>query len=770
MNSFERIAVIGAGTMGAGIAGQVANSGHEVLLIDLYGNQDHPNAVAEAGYHRLLNPGQPGLIDPEAGQRIRLGNLRDDFKELSNCDWIAEAVVERLEVKQDIYHRLDAVTDEKTVITSNTSTIPIHLLTEGMPESFCRRFAVTHFFNPVRFMRLLELVGSDETDPDILDRLDDFCDRQLGKGVIRCGDTPGFLANRIGVYSLQTALFKAFEFNLSAGEADAVFGRPMAIPKTGVFGLYDLIGIDLMADVMRSLKRTLPENDPFHAVSAELPMIQSMIENNQTGNKKGQGFYKVDQQGFRCEFNHQSQQYERYAKPRITIVEQAEQTGLRSLLDDESVYGQYAWQVLSDILVYSASLIPEVTPDPAAIDDAMKLGYNWVNGPFEMMDALGVDYVASRLESEGRSVPDFMEQGRAAGFYAVRDGRLSSLQANDGHVRIKRPAGVSRFNEVRRELKPQNTTESASWYEHDGIVVVEFHCKANVLNQESMDILADALRHVASRGNQGLIVHNDAQHFSCGVDLSKVREFIRKDDLDGLDTFLDHFQRTVMDLKDAAFPVVAAPVGMSIGGGYEVVLHAPEVICHANSVMGLVESGVGLIASGGGCKETLYRWIEKLNGKDECEDACWKAFMNLGYGTTATSPVLALQQAMLRDNDRYEMNRDRIYASARASIRSGKNQDPLVRNDLKMPGKPLFDSMIDWLKRALSDGKIMKHDMVVATELARIVSGGEVQPNTVFSEADFLESERRSFLKLAQTKETQERISSLLDTGKAIRN
>ncbi|MYB34270.1 MAG: acetoacetyl-CoA reductase, partial [Gammaproteobacteria bacterium] len=422
------------------------------------------------------------------------------------------------------------------------------------------------------------------------------------------------------------------------------------------------------------------------------------------------------------------------------------------------------------VLVYSASLVPEVTNDLVAIDDAMKLGYNWGNGPFEMLDMLGVDYVASRLESEGRRIPDFMEQGRKTGFYALRDNRLSTLQANADHIPIQRPEGVLRFHEIRRQIKPQNTTESASWYEHDDIVIVEFHSKANALNQDSMNILADALENVTLRGNKGLIVHNDDQHFSCGVDLSKVREFFETDNLDGLDSFLKHFQETVMALKNAEFPVVVAPVGMSIGGGYEVVLHAPEVICHANSVMGLVESGVGLIASGGGCKETLYRWVEKLNCKNEIDNACWKAFMNLGYGTTTTSPLLALEQAMLRDNDRHEINRDRIYASARSGILSGKNQEPLVRDNLSMPGRPLFHKMIDWLNEALANGKLMKHDTAVATEIAAIVTGGDVDPGTSFSEADFLENERRSFLKLVQTRQTQERIAGLLDMGKAVRN
>ena len=770
MSKLEKIAVIGAGTMGAGIAGQIANAGHEVMLLDLHAEGDKPNAVAEAGYRRLLDPNQPGLMSRDAGERIRLGNLRDDFAELAGCDWVAEAVVERLDVKRGLYRRLDETCGERTIITSNTSTIPIRLLTEGMGDSFCRRFAVTHFFNPVRFMRLLELVGSDRTDPAVLDLLDDFCERELGKGVVRCGDTPGFLANRVGVYTLQLALHKAVEMGLSAGEADAIFGRPMGLPKTGVFGLYDLIGIDLMADVARSLVSILPQGDAFHAVSAEIPLMQDMIRNGQTGNKRGKGFYRVDENGIRNELNRGSGEYEPFVRPQLPLADEAERLGIGRLLDDDSLYGRFAWEVLSNMLVYAASLVPAVTEDPVAIDDAMKLGYNWTRGPFELLDELGTGAVASRLESEGRAMPDYLDRGRSTGFYSVRGDRLGALGPDGTWLAIRRPQDVVRFSETRRLIRPENTTASASWYAHDDMAIVEFHSKANVLGPDSMAILADAMANTGPMGHKGLLVHNDAQHFSCGVDLGMVRQFIDRDDMDGLDSFLDHFQRTVMALKNAPYPVVAAPVGLSIGGGFEVVLHARRVICHANSVMGLVESGVGLIPSGGGCKETLYRWIEKLGCKDDIEKACWRAFMNIGYGKTAASPVLAVRQAMLRDNDGYEMNRDRIYSAARQAVRTGEGQKALERKDLSMPGHPLFDRMAAWLDGARADGKLMPHDVAVGTEIARIVSGGGIDPGTRLSEQDFLDSERRSFLRLSQTRATRERIEGLLDSGKTIRN
>ena len=295
--TINKVAVIGAGTMGAGIAGQVANAGIEVWLLDLPSDGDDVNAVAQRGLDRLSNPDSPGLMSKEAQGRIHVGNTRDDFHQLADCDWIAEAVVERLDIKQDLYRRIEAVTGNDVIITSNTSTIPISLLTKGMSAAFGERFAITHFFNPVRFMRLLELVRGEHTRQDIMDTLDAFCEERLGKGVVVCADTPGFLGNRVGVFAIQCALHEAVKLGLSPAEADAIFGRPMGIPKTGVFGLYDLIGIDLMADVAKSLETILPANDDFHAYAQPVPLMTDMIANGQTGNKGGKGFYRDGDNG-----------------------------------------------------------------------------------------------------------------------------------------------------------------------------------------------------------------------------------------------------------------------------------------------------------------------------------------------------------------------------------------------------------------------------------------------------------------------------------------
>lgn len=771
--TFKKVAVIGAGTMGSGIAGQVANAGVEVWLLDLP-SDDNVNALAERGLERLRETA--GLMSKDYEQYIHIGNTRDDFHQLADCDWVAEAVVERLDIKKNLYQQIDEVCSEKTLISSNTSSIPIKLLVEDMPESFRKRFAITHFFNPVRFMPLLELVRGEDTAQDVMDRFEQFCDKELGKGVIDCLDTPGFLGNRVGCFAIQAALQAANDMGLSPVQADAIFGRPMGIPKTGVFGLYDLIGIDLMSDVAQSLVNTLPESDLFNAEAPKLPLMVDMITNGQTGNKQGQGFYRTVN-GVREVIDLKTGQYSIAERLNLPLALKAEKEGVMHLLNDDGIYGEFAWRVLSRTLSYAAALIPEVGHDPLGVDDAMKLGYNWVKGPFALIDEIGVDYFIKRLQSEGRAVPAFLNEAAGSGFYRVSNTQSGSQSNNELQVRVwgggwqtvNRPKGVARFNERRQTLTPQNTTEVASWFDLDGIALVEFHSKANALDGDSMAILADAIDHIESKGMRGLIVHNDAQHFSCGVNLQAVRGFFRDEDMDGLDAFLAHFQSTVHRMAMSHFPVVCAPVGMSLGGGFEVVLHSKQVICHANSTMGLVESGVGVIPAGGGCKETLYRWYETL-GKDDVSEAAWKAFMNLGYGRTCSSPVLATQQAMLRDNDHFLSNRDRLLPAAINAIESSAQQQHFVRPDLAMPGKDVFQDMVQWLNEAKAQGKLTPHNVVVATELARIVTGGDVIKGTMMSEQDLFDAERKSFLSLVSTDATRERINSMLDTGTTVQN
>ena len=770
--SIKKVAVIGAGTMGSGIAGQVANAQVEVWLLDLpNADAENVNALSQRGLERLRET--EGLMSKDFESFIHIGNTRDDFHQLADCDWIAEAVVERLDVKKDLYKKIDQVCHAKAYISSNTSSIPIRLLVEDMPTSFRQRFAITHFFNPVRFMPLLELVRGEDTSQQVMHDLGNFCDKELGKGVINCLDTPGFLGNRVGCFAIQCALLAAVEMGLSPVQADAIYGRPMGIPKTGVFGLYDLIGIDLMSDVAQSLLNTLPATDPYHAESKQIPLMLEMIENGQTGNKQGHGFYRT-LDGERQVIDLNTGEYAAASRINLSIALKSEQQGVIHLLQDDSIYGEFAWRVLSRTLSYAASIIPEVGNGPVGIDNAMKLGYNWIKGPFELIDEIGVDYFIDRLHNDNRKIPPFLAEAAGSTFYRVENSQLQARQMGGGWAEISSPSAGARFNEKRQTLTPRNSCDVASWFDLDGMAIVEFHSKANALDADSMAILADAIDHVEASDMRGLIIHNDAQHFSCGVNLQAVRAFFQAEDMHGLDKFLDHFQQTVHRLSVADFPVVCAPVGMSLGGGFEVVLHAKQVICHANSTMGLVESGVGLIPGGGGCKETLYRWVEQLGDPEDISEAAWKAFMNLGYGRTCSSPILARQQAMLRSNDRFLSNRDRLLPEAIQAIElattGASEQKAFHRPSLAVPGTEVFIAMVTWLRKAHADGNLTPHNVVVATELARIVSGGDVPAGTMMSEQDFYDAERTAFLKLVATEATRERINSMLDKGVVVQN
>jgi len=761
----KKVAVIGAGTMGAGIAGQVANAGVEVWLLDLPSSGDSVNALAERGFKRLQNLNSPGLMSNDAGQLIHCGNTEDDFAQLADCDWIAEAVVERLDVKQALYQRIDAITGPDTIVTSNTSTIPISLLTKGMPQEFCERFAITHFFNPVRFMRLLELVRGEHTRDDVIDTLDEFCESNLGKGVVVCEDTPGFLGNRVGVFAIQCALHTAFDMNLSPAEADALFGRPMGIPKTGVFGLYDLIGIDLMADVAKSLQSILPAGDEFHQYAQPIPLMTQMVVNGQTGNKGGQGFYRDTESGKEV-LNLANGVYQPTSRLQLPLAQKAEAHGVAELLDDDSAYGRFAWQVLSSTLNYAASLIPEIGSNILPIDDAMKLGYNWIYGPFELLDQIGAHRVVERMQQEDRNVaPMLLLAAKKQGFYQIIDQQLCSLDQCGDYVAIKRPSGVLRFSELRQTLTPEYSNAKASWFVHDSAAIVEFHSKANALDKDSMDVIRHALEQAKKRQLRGVVLHNDAQHFSCGVNLTAFRGFFETEDYTGIDNFLNYFQQTMHAINTCPLPVIAAPAGMSIGGGFEVVLAADHVIGHANSVMGLVEASVGVVPGGGGCKEYLYRWYEVLG---DIKAAAWKAFMLVGYGWTAKSPIEATEQAMLYPEDQYMMNRDRLLGEALSQLDNVKKAKP--RKPLPMAGENTYREMMDWLFEAEDQQKITSHDVAVGSELARIFTGGKIKPNTMMSEQDLFDLERESFLRLAKSSDTQARIVSMLDQGSPIRN
>ena len=764
-SSFQNIAVIGAGTMGSGIAAQIANAGLPVLLLDLPARTPGQPHSAEAAIDRLLNSDPPQLMHKNRTELISTGTIDDDFDKLAACDLIIEAVIEQLPVKQALYKRLHQTISADCIVTSNTSTIPISLLVSDMPVDFARRFAITHYFNPVRFMRLLELVRGAHTDEAIMDALADFNDRILGKGVVRCGDTPGFLGNRVGVYALQLSLHEALSAGIPIEQADALISRPLGIPKTGVFGLYDLIGIDLMSDVAASLRSILPDGDAFHAVGDDPALVTAMIADGWTGNKGKGGFYRDTESGRQVRIieggadglswrDVSSQLPDAVQLSLSAAARQGEP--LDPLLADTSPGGRFAQTALVKILAYAASLVPAITTSPQDIDDAMKLGFNWQRGPFELIDAVGLDRLAALAAELGLILPDQLTT-RTQPYYAVTGGVLEIDTADKGYQPVALPDGVMRFSLARRTAEKLAGNEAASLYRLAGdLRLVEFHSKANALTGQSMQMVSLA----ASDPGRGIIIHNDAQHFSAGVDLNRFLAFIRAGDWPAMDAFLDDFQQAVKLLKYCPVPVVGAPSGLAAGGGFEVLMHCDKLVVHDNSTLGLVESGVGLVPSGGGVKEAYLRWYQATGDWDE---AAWQTWMQVGYGRTGTSPELSAKFQYFRPGtDIRIISRDRLLPLAIDTVvQMQTGYTPPPQPEVRLASSAVLAKMDAFMTEGVNRGDFAAHNKTVAMQIATIIVADEGESQDS-SEQALYDRERRAFLNLAQTDKTGRWIAAML--------
>jgi len=758
---FKRIAVIGAGTMGSGIAGQIANAGQKVLLLDL------TKEATEYALERLQKSEPAPLHQRSNIDLIETGTIGSDFNKLAECDWIIEAVVERLDIKRNLYKRLDDVINDDCIVTSNTSTIPIKLLVAEMPLAFRQRFAITHYFNPVRYMRLLELVRGADTRTDVIDKLSTYNDEVLGKGVVPCDDTPGFLGNRVGVFALQVGMDEAFKQGLSIEHADALMGRPMGIPKTGVFGLYDMIGVDLMSDVVDTLGDILPENDVFHAVGrSNNPangLVNSMIAEGFTGQKSGKGgFYREDNaiELLNGRMRPRTTQLPQMAQA-AAIAQQEGRETLPLMIEGDGPHTRFCRNFLGRVLAYAAALIPEVTRTPQDIDDAMKMGFNWIRGPFEMIDALGAATVIELAKDAGCEIPLALSVSAQHGcFYKADAGTLMVRNFEDPPVLkpVSLPEGTQRFSLTRRILKPIASNQAASLWELPGdLRLVEFHSKANALNAESMQIVQQA----ANDHGRGILIHNDAQHFSAGVDLNRFADFIERNAWDEMDSFLNDFQQAVAALKYCPVPVVGAPSGLALGGGFEVLLHCDRLITHANSVLGLVESGVGVVPGGGGVKTTYQRWLEATQ---DPEIAAWETWIQIGYGKTGESPEQATKLRYFRpEYDHTVMNRDKLITQATALIeKMGVNYTPPIRPQMVLPGNAILQKMDGFMADGVTKGWFKPHNKTTAMQIATIVVNTTSNEPLTVTEQNMFDRERAAFLQLANTSDTKRWINAML--------
>ena len=772
-NAIERVAVIGSGVMGGGIAAHLANAGAGVLLLDVAAKDGSDrSAVARAAVDRLAKSRPPAFMHRRAARRIDAGNLDDDLPRVAEADWIVEAVVERLDVKRDLYARLDAVRRPGAIVSSNTSTIPLARLVEGASEGLRRDFAITHFFNPPRYMRLLEIVRGPETRPDLVERLRGFADRRLGKGVVECKDTPGFIANRIGVFWLQCALIEAIAAGLGVEQADAALGPAAGIPKTGVFGLLDLIGLDLMPHVAGSMDALLPPDDDLRRYMEVPEVLRRMVAGGYTGRKGKGGFYRLRREGgerIKESVDLATGEYHRSERVRLACVDAAKTGGLRALVEHDSEEGRYAWRVLSSVLAYTAALVPGISDDAADVDAAMRLGYNWQAGPFEMADRLGAGWLADRLRAEGRPVPPMLEAAREGGFYRETGGRVERLGAAGGYAPLVRPSGTQRLADVKRGRARVIGNDSASlWDAGRDVACLEFHTRMNTLDQGSLTLIGQALELVPDRF-AGLVIHNDGEHFSAGANLGEALFAIGAGAWDRLAGASALGQRTFKAMKYAPFPVVGAPAGMALGGGCEVLLHCDAIVAHAETYAGLVEAGVGLIPAWGGCKELLARYAHQ--GPRGPMPPVSRAFETVSLAKVSQSAHEARDMGILRREDTIVMNRDRVLAEAVDKVHAlHSGYAPPEPPVFRLPGRSGQAALALAIGEFARTGKATPHDVVVATALARVLSGGNADPIDEVGEDAVLTLERETLLSLVRTPETQARIEHMLETGRPLRN
>ncbi len=764
----KKVVIIGSGTMGSGIAAQVANAGIPVSLLDLPSKEGSRNQIAENAKERILKSRPPLFIEKNRIDIISAGNTEDDFNLVEEADWVVEAVVERIDIKHNIYEKIEKVRKEDSIISSNTSTIPLKVLSEKMSDGMKKNFCITHFFNPVRYMGLLEIVTEPINDKEKIGILKSFCDEKLGKGVILCKDSPGFLGNRVGVYAIQVAMTEAFKMNLTIEEADAVFGRPMGIPKTGVFGLYDLIGLDLMVDVLKSFIKELPKEDPFHEVAQENPFITKMIEDGYTGRKGKGGFYRINKEGGNKVLESINLKTGEYSKTKKISLE-TETLDFIFLIRRVDKLGDYAWSVLSKIILYASSLIPSVTDEYNNIDEAMRLGFNWTIGPFEILDKIGIEFFAE--QDQNLKLSRFLNNlylNEQVDWYTNKQlylkNNLRTLRRRSNIYWLKTDVRTNE-NLIFNSAKIY-TSETVRPYgiETEGYNIVEFTTKGNTLDSDSMYALSKATE-------KNLIILNDALQFSAGVNLNYVMEFAEQKEWRKIQKFIFDFQQTCKKLKYSEFPVISAPSGLAIGGGFEVVCQSDYVVSHTNVVLGLVETLVGLIPAGGGCKEMLWRWMQTEEAKNDLNFAPLKVFDLIGYAKTASSPNEAMPYKFLLDKDKVVINRDRLlFESEKLLDEIMYTYKPPVEPFFKLPGSSVRDKMYEILENLYKEKKILDHGMEVGKQLAFVLSGGNTSIDNELSEEDLYTLEREAFMNLIQMPKTQERIKHTLKTGKPLVN
>lgn len=794
----QQVAVIGSGVMGAGIAGQFANAGIRVYLFDIVpAGEKRRSILAEKAIERLLHSDPAPLMHPSKAQLIIPSNLEDDLHHLCEVDWIIEAIVERLDVKQALYQKVDTLRKAGCPVSSNTSTLPLHVLVEGMPESFQQDFLITHFFNPPRYMRLLELVGGPKTRPELLKQLHDFADITLGKGVVHCHDTPGFIANRIGCFWIQVALQEAINLGITVEEADAVMSKPLGIPKTGVFGLMDLIGLDLMPLIAKAFQTTLPSTDAFHEIYQPPALITRMINEGYTGRKGKGGFYRITKENgnkITETIDLQSGDYRPTIKAHLASVDAAKEN-LKSLLNHPDKGGQYARSVLLKTWHYVLSLVPEIADTIIDIDMAMRLGYNWKYGPFELIDRLGTEtqsgtsYLMTEFEKAGMSIPPLLKATNGQPFYHIQADKKLYLTTQGRPEEIPLSKEAWSLGQMKLKHSPVFKGAATLWDVGDGVACLELTTKMNSIDPSVLTFIQQTIEKV-SKEFRALMIGGDTEYFCAGANLGFLLYAANMAAWNMIEDVIDQGQKTYMALKYAPFPVVSAPSGMALGGGCEMLLHSDAIQAHAETYTGLVEVGVGVIPGWGGCKELLLRQLQARQEADSLTSkmgkmfsfipvikgfntmpAILKTFETIAFATVSKSAHHAQDMKILNSLSHITMNRDRLLADAKKlALTLAQHYSPPTPATIYLPGKTAKTAMEMGLKSYVKSGKASEHDALIGTTLAHVLSGGTTDIHTPLSEQHLLDLEKAGFMELIKHPKTLARIEHMLELGKPLRN
>ncbi|WP_163582041.1 3-hydroxyacyl-CoA dehydrogenase/enoyl-CoA hydratase family protein [Gracilibacillus saliphilus] len=793
----RRAAVIGSGVMGASIAAHLANVGIPCLLLDIVPDQltedekskglrldskEVRNRLAVNAIKRMKKTKPAPLYDEDLASFISLGNIEDDLERIKEVDWVVEVIVENLAIKKQLLERIEKVWEKGIVVSSNTSGISINAMVEGRSDAFKEHFLGTHFFNPPRYMKLLEIIPGKQTRPEIIDRMNQFCEKKLGKGVVVAKDTPNFIANRIGAYSLHITLNEMLDKGYTVEEIDACTGPAIGRPKSATFRTLDLVGLDTFVHIANNMYDKL--TDEAEKKVFKVPeILRMLVEKGWIGEKTGQGFYKKvkNEKGKEIlSLNVQTMEYEPQKKTVSASLEAAKMAKgakqkLKALLGAQDQYSELAWNTLKKVLLYSAEKVGEIADSILEIDQAMKWGFNWELGPFETWDAIGLERSVKRMESEGESVPRWVKDWIKAGnqsFYKKQEGTMF-FASDSVYKQIEPKPEVISLRTLKEQNKVVKSNSGASLIElGDGIACLEFHSPNNAIGADILMMIEESIKEVR-RNYDGLVIANQGRNFCVGANLMMLLMEAQDEEWDEVDHIIRQFQNTMYHLKQFEKPVIAAPHRMTLGGGVEVCLPADQVVASAETYYGLVEVGVGLIPAGGGCKELICRLSNSVTNPDaDLQPYVNQIFETIGMAKVSTSALDAKKLGYLRDQDTVVVHQDHlIYEAKQAALRLvEQDYTPEPKEEIRVvgsEGKALLKLGAYQMKLA---GYISDHDQLIANKLAHVLAGGDVPAGTRVSEQYMLDLEREAFLSLCGEPKTRQRMQYMLSKGKPLRN